>query len=148
MARRGHNVALARPRPTRDAMDGRRCLCQHLPNCTWRQPHIQIPSRSLRHFVVSRALLCPIVRSFTPRSSSSLTKPSSAGVLGPIVFHGPIQDGAEYDIDLGPVMVMEWYHDSYEHIVTEVETGGVTSPATAFRPHADSNLVQGKGFFP
>jgi len=45
-------------------------------------------------------------------------------------------------------MVMEWYHDSYEHIVTEVETGGVTSPATAFRPHADSNLVQGKGFFP
>jgi FtsP/CotA-like multicopper oxidase with cupredoxin domain len=65
-----------------------------------------------------------------------------------MVIHGPIQECAEYDIDLGPIMVMDWYHDSYEHIVTEVEAGGVTSPAGVFHPSADSNLVQGKGYFP
>lgn len=68
----------------------------------------------------------------------------TAGVLGPMVIYGPT-DGQDFDIDLGPVMLMEWYHDDYEQLVTDVmtpPTGSLT------RPHADSNLIQGKGYYP
>ena len=72
----------------------------------------------------------------------------SAGIVGPMVIHGPVQTGAAYDVDLGPILVSDWYHDSYETIVTEINAGGNTSPQTAYRPFSDSNLVQGKGYYP
>lgn len=35
----------------------------------------------------------------------------AAGISGPIVIHGPTQ--ADYDIDIGPVMLSDWYHTTY-----------------------------------
>src|SRR5277367_6599505 len=39
----------------------------------------------------------------------------SSGVQGAIVVHGPTS--APYDIDLGPILLADWYHDDYEDIV-------------------------------
>ena len=66
----------------------------------------------------------------------------TAGILGPVVIHGPVH--YKYDVDLGPVMLLEWYHEDYENIVR----GVMSSNPIAARPHADSNLIQGKGYYP
>jgi FtsP/CotA-like multicopper oxidase with cupredoxin domain len=66
----------------------------------------------------------------------------TAGVLGPMVIYGPV-DGQDFDVDLGPVMLIEWYHESYENLVSDV-----MSATNLSRPHADSNLIQGKGYYP
>lgn len=67
----------------------------------------------------------------------------SAGVLGPLVIFGPVH--YNFDFDLGPVMLIDWYHEDYENIVTDVMEPG---PVAANRPHANSNLIQGKGYYP
>ena len=72
----------------------------------------------------------------------------SAGVLGPMVIHGPVQMTAGYDIDLGPIMLQDWYHDSYQTIITNINAGGVTNPQDGYRPSSDSNLINGKGYYP
>lgn len=41
----------------------------------------------------------------------------NAGILGPMIIYGPAT--AEYDIDLGPVMLIDWYHDSYYDLIQE-----------------------------
>ncbi|KIV88988.1 hypothetical protein, variant 2 [Exophiala mesophila] len=66
-----------------------------------------------------------------------------SGVYGPMVIHGP--NDVPYDEDLGPILVSDWYHDSYEHIVDLVMQPTNGPP---FRPVSDSNLVGGKGQFP
>lgn len=43
---------------------------------------------------------------------------SAGGLVGPIVVYGP--SSASYDIDLGPVMLSEWYHEDY---LTLIEGG-------------------------
>ena len=35
----------------------------------------------------------------------------SAGIAGPLVVYGP--KNADYDIDVGPVMLSDWYHTEY-----------------------------------
>lgn len=59
-----------------------------------------------------------------------------------------MQEGVTYDLDLGPIMVQDWYHQYYEDIITEITAGGLTSPLQAYRPLSDANLIQGKGFYP
>jgi FtsP/CotA-like multicopper oxidase with cupredoxin domain len=66
----------------------------------------------------------------------------SAGVLGPIVVHGPNE--AEYDLDLGPILITDWFHDMYDHLVDLVMQPSFGPP---FRPISDSNLVAGKGAY-
>ncbi|KAL2407951.1 oxidoreductase ptaK [Exophiala dermatitidis] len=68
----------------------------------------------------------------------------SAGVHGPIVIHGP--DVVEYDVDLGPISISDWFHDSYDHLVDLVLTP--TGDGLPFRPFSDSNLVGGAGQHP
>lgn len=68
----------------------------------------------------------------------------SAGVVGPIIIHGPNED--DYDADLGAIMVSDWFHDSYEDIVNLVLSP--TTNGQPFRPFSDSNLVGGAGQFP
>ena len=64
----------------------------------------------------------------------------SGGLFGPMIIHGP--SNADYDIDLGPVMLTDWYHDEYFEIVKTVmkplDAGG--NPA----PPSDNNLINGK----
>lgn len=35
----------------------------------------------------------------------------SAGIFGPMVIYGP--KNAPYDVDIGPVMLSDWYHPDY-----------------------------------
>jgi FtsP/CotA-like multicopper oxidase with cupredoxin domain len=58
------------------------------------------------------------------------------GIVGPIVIHGPTS--ANYDIDLGPLLLTDWYHQdafSLEHIELDGGKGGV--------PAAPSKLMNG-----
>ena len=65
----------------------------------------------------------------------------SAGLAGAMVIHGPKH--VHYDIDVGPIMLSDWYHKTYEQIVDFV----MTSTATTGPPFSDSNLINGKMSF-
>ncbi|KAF7548032.1 hypothetical protein G7Z17_g7319 [Cylindrodendrum hubeiense] len=63
----------------------------------------------------------------------------AAGTLGPIVIHGP-RDKRDYDVDVGPILLNDWYHEEYFDLVETVmsPTGFVLS---------DNNLINGKNNF-
>ncbi|SPB53371.1 Cytochrome P450 family protein [Aspergillus niger] len=64
------------------------------------------------------------------------------GLYGPMVIHGPIQsEAAEYDIDLGPVMISDYYHVPYYQILQE----SFSKPPQAVP--VDNNLINGKGMY-
>lgn len=60
----------------------------------------------------------------------------SGGALGPIVVYGPMNKA--YDIDIGPVMLSDWYHKDYETLVQETLTPGNGPVASV------NNLINGK----
>lgn len=60
----------------------------------------------------------------------------AAGLVGPMVIHGPSQ--VQYDYDLGPVMLSDLYHTEYFKLVEQVM--GVGQPP----PFSDNNLINGK----
>ncbi|KAL2143119.1 hypothetical protein VTI28DRAFT_333 [Corynascus sepedonium] len=64
----------------------------------------------------------------------------SGGLLGPIVVHGPTSEN--YDIDLGPIMLTDWYHKEYFDIVEEM-----LSPNGNLAVASDNNLINGKMHF-
>lgn len=65
----------------------------------------------------------------------------SGGLLGPLIIHGP-HEQFQYDVDLGPVFLQDWYHTPYLQIVETVmkplSAGGNPKPAS------DNNLINGK----
>lgn len=61
----------------------------------------------------------------------------NAGLLGPMIIHGP--RNAPYDIDVGPVLLTDWYHDTYFDIVEFVMTKENPAP-----PQSNNNLINGK----
>lgn len=63
----------------------------------------------------------------------------TAGVVGPIVIHGPTQ--LPYDIDLGPVMLSDWYHLPYFSLVADA----VGTDMALIPPTSDSLLINGRG---
>lgn len=65
----------------------------------------------------------------------------AAGVLGPIIIHGP--QNVPYDIDLGPVMLSDWYHADYHQIIKSVVEPRSDRPS----PTSDNNLINGKMTF-
>lgn len=67
----------------------------------------------------------------------------AGGALGPIVVHGP--PSLSYDVDVGPIMLSDWYHDDYYSLVQQVE-----APASAGAPPPASNntLINGKANYP
>ncbi|KAK3495595.1 Cupredoxin [Neurospora crassa] len=92
---------------------------------------------------------CPIVpgKSYTYEFKASLYGTSwyhahysaqyAGGIVGPIVVHGPTQ--AKYDIDLGPVMLSDWYHRPYFNLIKDMLAPG-GSPSVP----SDNNLINGK----
>lgn len=63
------------------------------------------------------------------------------GLLGPLVIHGPAT--ADYDVDLGPVVLMDWFHGSAFHMW---ET---TQRVVALQqPHAENGLINRRNVWP
>lgn len=62
----------------------------------------------------------------------------AGGALGPVVIHGPKH--AHYDIDIGPVMVSDWFHQDYYTLVNQAMQGNV--------PPSNNNLINGKMNYP
>lgn len=65
----------------------------------------------------------------------------SGGALGPIVVHGPKTQ--PYDIDMGPIILSDWYHTDYEILVNQTMNAGPNPP-----PFSNNNLIQGKNNYP
>ncbi|KAK4178282.1 laccase lac5 [Triangularia setosa] len=61
----------------------------------------------------------------------------AGGIVGPMVIHGPTQ--AKYDVDLGPILLSDWYHKEYHDIVEEM-----LKPNGSPRVVSDNNLINGK----
>ena len=64
----------------------------------------------------------------------------SAGVAGAMIIHGPCQ--VAYDYDIGPILLSDWYHKTYEQVVEQVMASPFRGP-----PVSDSNLINGKMSF-
>lgn len=64
----------------------------------------------------------------------------AAGLTGPIVIHGP-REKRDYDVDVGPIMISDWYHQEYLELVEAVmaPNGGLVL--------SDNNLINGKNNF-
>ncbi|KAE8381899.1 multicopper oxidase-domain-containing protein [Aspergillus bertholletiae] len=94
---------------------------------------------------------CPIIpgASFTYRFQadhygtswyhSHYSSQRTDGAYGPMIIHGPVQPGASYDLDLGPVMISEYDHKSYYTILEEI-----LSIPPEF-PNVSNNLINGHG---
>lgn len=61
-------------------------------------------------------------------------------MAGPIIIHGPVAD--EYDIDLGPVMLTDWFHNNYFNLLEQVFFSTEFGPL--FPPFANNMLINGK----
>lgn len=61
-----------------------------------------------------------------------------------MIIYGP-HDNALYDVDLGPVMISDWFHDSYHDLVDQV-----MAPISAGLPPplSNNNLINGKMNYP
>ncbi|KAK5109467.1 hypothetical protein LTR62_007027 [Meristemomyces frigidus] len=98
---------------------------------------------------------CPIApgSSFTYRFKADLYGTSwwhahysaqyAGGVLGPMIIYGPHDDS--YDVDLGPVLLTDWYHQSYYDLVAQT-----MAPISdnALPPISNNNLINGKMNYP
>ncbi|TFB01096.1 Laccase-2 [Trichoderma ghanense] len=96
---------------------------------------------------------CPVApgKSFTYQFTASLygttwyhshySAQYAGGLVGPLVVHGP--KSKDYDVDVGPVMLSDWYHDEYFDLVEKTMS---TEPGASFFP-SDNNLINGKMFF-
>lgn len=60
------------------------------------------------------------------------------------MVHGPKSDA--YDIDLGPVMLTDWFHGYYQNLVEQVYFASESGPILP--PMADNMLIQGKADYP
>ncbi|KAF4632286.1 hypothetical protein G7Y89_g5849 [Cudoniella acicularis] len=67
----------------------------------------------------------------------------SDGLSGPLIVYGPRH--VEYDYDLGPVMVGDYYHQNYT--VVAAEASASTNDFTVYVPASDNNLINGKNSF-
>ncbi|GFP58802.1 oxydoreductase ptaK [Trichoderma asperellum] len=65
----------------------------------------------------------------------------AGGLLGPILVHGPTNE--DYDIDLGPIILADWFHKEYFDIVKLV----ASTDSSNWLQYSDNNLIQGKGNF-
>ncbi|KAK8034508.1 multicopper oxidase [Apiospora rasikravindrae] len=63
------------------------------------------------------------------------------GLAGPLVIHGP--SSADWDIDLGPIMISDWVHET-AFLAFEAE---MTQDVNDLPPATDSMLVNGIGHF-
>ncbi|KAK2033722.1 multicopper oxidase, partial [Colletotrichum zoysiae] len=64
----------------------------------------------------------------------------AGGLFGPMVIYGPIKSQPE--IDLGPVLLSDWYHKQYFELVEDILQVGGNGTVLS-----DNNLINGKGNF-
>ncbi|CAK3940089.1 multicopper oxidase [Lecanosticta acicola] len=99
---------------------------------------------------------CPIAPSvsFTYRFRADLPGTSwyhshysaqmAGGLFGPLIIYGPT-DNTQYDEDLGPVMVNDWYHTEYFQLVQQA----MAPTAAGLAPPLSNNvLINGKMNYP
>ncbi len=60
-----------------------------------------------------------------------------AGIFGPLIIYGP--SNANYEIDLGPVFLTDYYHTEYFQIVQNI-----MEPNRNPKPASNNNLINGK----
>lgn len=63
------------------------------------------------------------------------------GAMGPIVVYGPASAG--HDIDLGPVMLQDWYHSSYSRLVEDA-MAPIGAPNGPDNVPSNNVLINGK----
>lgn len=85
-------------------------------------------------FATGEAASHHIVLTF-PRYHSHFSSQYGDGVLGPIVIHGPAT--ANYDIDLGPLPITDWYYTSV------MTTASRAMHSNSLAPTADTGLLNG-----
>lgn len=64
----------------------------------------------------------------------------TAGVFGPLTIYGPKH--APYDIDVGPVILGDYYHRDYFDVLRDV--AGPSPDFKVYVPASDNNLINGK----
>ena len=62
----------------------------------------------------------------------------TGGLFGPMIIYGP--KNADYDTDLGPILLTDCFHPQYYDLVEEV----MGTDPTKFTPRSDNNLINGK----
>ncbi|OQO03485.1 hypothetical protein B0A48_10149 [Cryoendolithus antarcticus] len=75
---------------------------------------------------------------------SHFSAQAAGGLFGSMIIHGPT-DNAQYDEDLGPVLISDWYHSDYFDLVEQT-----MAPASAGLPppFSNNNLINGKMNYP
>jgi FtsP/CotA-like multicopper oxidase with cupredoxin domain len=63
----------------------------------------------------------------------------AAGAFGAMIIYGP--KTAAYDLDLGPVLLSDYYHDDYFTILERV----MGTDLSKIAPFSNNNLINGKG---
>ncbi|KAI4732130.1 hypothetical protein E4T49_00226 [Aureobasidium sp. EXF-10728] len=67
----------------------------------------------------------------------------AGGAAGAMIIYGP--KNVDYDIDLGPVILSDWYHEDYYTLVEQtMSKAGANTP----QPASNNNLINGKMNFP
>ena len=61
-------------------------------------------------------------------------------MLGPLIIYGPSQ--VDYDIDLGPIMMNDWFHSVYYYLVQVTMAPNTDGKAAFFS--IDNILINGK----
>lgn len=64
----------------------------------------------------------------------------TAGVFGPMIIYGPKHE--PYDIDIGPVLLGDYYHREYFDVLRDAATP--TEDFNVYVPWSDNNLINGK----
>ena len=62
----------------------------------------------------------------------------AGGLFGPMIIHGP--SNADYDVDVGPVLISDWFHKQYYDLVQDI----MGTEKTLVAPKSDNNLINGK----
>jgi len=95
---------------------------------SWYHSHFSISTPVYRH------------RPFTDYESGAQY---AGGAAGAMIIYGP--KNVDYDIDLGPVILSDWYHEDYYTLVEQtMSKKGDNTP----QPTSNNNLINGKMNFP
>lgn len=89
------------------------------------------------HRFTTATLICNVRHSAILQPTLTQIKSDSAGLSGLMKINGPTS--MNYDVDLGPVMLSDWYHEN-PFALFEIALLGVD-------PNTDSTLLQGQGVY-
>lgn len=117
-----------------------------MPNRTWSHIHLPVQGRSTRYFLVAQLCSRPsskVCQHANFSRNQPLQREYSNGALGAMIIYGP--KTAEYDVDLGPVLLTDWYRQDY-HLLREQyfeqQQQGVPPTTTI------NNFMNGKNNYP